>query len=251
MVAAVFAIAAAIGVWAAERYWGLWGLLRGVLASALWHRSARTRVSFSALLKVHAGDRYVLARTPLRPEAFGPFGGVYHVEVAAAETLDACEFNPTSSAPNERDLRGFVPGGRLLQLVRWFQTGRDRESADQCLLRELREELRETGADRLVGLIDALRFRFVRTVAEPPSRVPGRSYRQFRYFHVYELDPEYAQSENFVAAALEEAASNVNLLAVTSANITAGRVGTAVIAHHAEYLFRRRASRPDLPQPIR
>lgn len=249
LVAAVLAVVFAALAWALEHYWGLLGLVRSLLPTSLWRRRSRIRVSMAAILRVNVGDDYVLSRLAARPDAFGPFGGVYHSFESADDVLDRFEFRAVSTQPNPRDLRGFVPRHRLAEVVHWFQSGRDRETAEECLVRELREELVETHADALLPAVEHLRFRHIRTVYEPPRKVPGRDYEQFRCFHVYELDHASAPSRAFVQALMTEAATNPDLLIATSAEIVVGRTSRSLVAHHAEYLFSSSASRPDLPQP--
>jgi hypothetical protein len=243
-----FAILTGAVIWALEHYWGVWRLLHGILRVSLWRRSAPMRVSFSAILRLSSGDRYVLARMGAHPWAFGPFGGVYHAHDAASSVLHACEFQTMSTAGNPADLRGLLPRRHFLTLLRWFFRGRDRESGDQCLRRELREELREVHEESLIQWIDRLHFRLIRAAIEHPRRVPGPEFIQFRCFHVYELDQSDRHSTEFVEALLERAHDNPNLLIATSSEIIIGRCRENLIGHHCEYLFRRRASRPDLPQ---
>src|SRR5262245_52406252 len=118
-----------------------------------WHcslinRKTEMRVAFSAFLKISDGQRYVLVRNLHRPETFSPFGGVLKHNSAAVQELDECQFKPDAvgnASDAKNDLRGFLPRARLRRIVRWYDGVRDRESAGECLMRELREELNEIG----------------------------------------------------------------------------------------------------------
>jgi len=221
-IALVLAVVCALVVAVIEKFRGLEGLTFAILSCWLLQRRSRIRVSISAILKLNSGDRYLLARTTWRPEAFGPLGGVFHFHEAAERDLNALDFSPVSTPANKRDLRGFIVGARLPGLIRWFKSGRDRETAEKCLLRELREELHEAGAPELIGRLDALRFRPVRNIYELPRQVPGQDYLQFRIFEIFELDSTFTQASTFVVDALAAAHSNKDLLVATSGEIKKG-----------------------------
>ena len=241
--AALFAFA----FWALDHYWGVWRLLKSILRVSLWGRSTRMRVSFSAILRISQGDQFLLAAMKAHRWAFGPFGGVYHFYEGASELLHECEFTPKSNASNPRDLRGFLPRRHFARLLRWFFSERDRESAEKCLQRELREELHEVGEDSFVRSVDTLHFRFVRSVIEPPRKVSGQDHLQFRCFHVYEVDTSFENSAAFATALLDRARNHPKMRVATTSEIVTGRLGNDLIGHHAEYLFNRKASRQVLP----
>ena len=63
------------------------------------------RISFSCLLRISEGGRYLLVRNLHRPELFGPFGGVFKHYDRAKEELDRFEF------------KDFCHGGTLANFI--------------------------------------------------------------------------------------------------------------------------------------
>lgn len=228
-------------------------------AANLWSRrivspNQKVRVSVSALLRICDSDRYVLIRNVHRPELFGPIGGVYKYKERSRPFLDRIDFQPQVFAPRDRtdsDLRGFIPCRSLSAFAKWFASGADRETADACLRREIREELSEANVSReeLQVLLTAIgdSFELVRTVIEGPERIPDREYLQYRILHVFDLDDSRKRAsvaDRFSALSR----TNENITIVSAQEIRRGRqAGGKVIGHHAGYLIASIRLRPELP----
>lgn len=160
------------------------------------------------------------------------------------------EHQAANRASALNDLRGFIPASSVGKFLRWLDTGVDREPAIECLRRELREELGETGHPDLIKHVAALEFRRVRAVHEGPQHVPGKEYRQIRYVEVYEL-----MTTNTAALKLTErlavagrSATNPNVLLADGDEITNGRHDDKILGAQSCYLVRDKKLRQDLPR---
>ncbi|MEU0532599.1 hypothetical protein [Amycolatopsis tolypomycina] len=214
------------------------------------------RISFSVLLRLADDDRFVLFDAPKRPGAFGPPGGVIKFFPPAARILDALGFQPErTGSPHHKlraDLRGTLPAGALRRFRTWFATGAYRETADECLRRELHEELAEVGVHHLDRIVPELEFTNVRTVQEGPQSVPGKHYRQLRGFDVRELamtnHAARRLSRELIEVAEDEAYPGVLLAGFD--DIAHGRLDRALIAPQSAFLAGPSRLAPDLP-PLR
>ena len=199
------------------------------------------RVSFSALLRISQGGRYLLVQNLHRPELYGPFGGVFKYYDAARKDLDAIEFKPQDFGPANdmaNDLRGFIPRKYLGKLCKWYFGATERETAAECVSRELGEELTEIGLPNRLRVPPTISLRRVRLVEEGPERVPGQKYTQFRVFEVYEPADAKAAANRFFSRLYEAAQDNEHLVTVSAEEIEAGRAsGNQLIGHHTAYLI--------------
>ncbi len=219
-------------------------------------RPDRVRISFSVLLRLADDDRFVLFDAPKRPGAYGPPGGVVKFLPPAARILDCLGFQPERTGSPQRklkaDLRGTLPAGALRRFRSWFASGAYRETADECLRRELREELAEVGVHGLDEIIPELQFTPVRTVLEGPHPVPVKDHRQLRGFEVYEpaMTNSAARrlSRELTEAAEDDAYPGVLLAGLD--DIAHGRLGRALIAPQSAFLLGSARLTPDLP-PLR
>jgi len=211
--------------------------------------NAEIRVSFSALLRIPDGGRYVLVRNLHRPEIFGPFGGVYKFHDGCRPFLDSLLFRPQDVGPvhdMRNDLRGFLPRKNLGKILKWFREHSERESASDCLSRELNEEVREIRLNTSLTPPAIIQVRQVRTVEEGPEKVPGHSYMQFRIFEVYDVISNSVECINFLKKLIEMSETSSDLLLADSAAVVAGRCRDGrVVGHHAVYLVKRKRIRPD------
>jgi SMODS-associated NUDIX domain len=221
------------------------------LKCKLINPSEEMRVAFSAMLRITDGSGYLLVRNLHRPETFGPFGGVYKYFEDAIPQLDNITFNPQIFGPSDdmkQDLRGFLPRKNLPKLLRWYRSGNNRENYNDCLCRELKEELKEVALLKSVKPPNILHFRLVRSVLEGPERVPGQTYTQFRIFEIYDLFPTTSHIKRFIKRLLKEASEHPDLLTVTAQEIRTGRARDGgVIGHHCGYLISHKRLRPDTP----
>jgi hypothetical protein len=213
---------------------------------------ATVRVSMSVLLRVRHDERVVLFHSPARPGSFGPPGGAVKYFAPADAILEELEFQrertPPRSGVDQNDLRGFVPARQLQRFLRWFASGAYRESALECLVREIREELHEVGLGRLDAALDTLRCRPVREVTEGPRRVPGEGYKQYRRFQVHDLVVADAAALHLVRelVAAGESEQTPLVLATSEEQIVRGRQGNALIAPHTALLIRSERIFPDI-----
>jgi hypothetical protein len=220
---------------------------------AWWHWSGTLRVSFAAMLKIKADDRYVLLHTPSRPGTFSPPGGVFKFFPPAERLLEEMGFREDRIdlfAEDMRfDLRGFIPAAATRDFCRWFAGGAYREDATECLRRELGEELAESGLESLVPFARQLSFTPVRTVSAGPYPVPGRPYRQLRGLVVCELVMSDAAAQRLSTELVHAGADDAvpSVICATAADISYGRAGVAMIAAHAAYLVGTKRIHQDIP----
>jgi SMODS-associated NUDIX domain len=132
-------------------------------------RRSRVRISASYLYRIRADDKYLLVKG-VRFDQYQPVGGVYKAHPSSSgerkgmSVLDDNLLVP--DAVSEGDLRVRVPGKNLLSFVRWFESGRGRETDGW---REFHEELIAT------GILDKDVFRLIKY-----DRIQ-RLYRPMRY----------------------------------------------------------------------
>ncbi|MBB5851099.1 hypothetical protein ACFQ05_37385 [Amycolatopsis umgeniensis] len=211
------------------------------------------RVSFSALLRVTDDDRYVLFDSPARPSSYGPPGGVLKIHPPAVRILESWGFQPDRTVEGANrmkgDLRGILPADSLRAFQEWFDTAAYRESATECLRRELREEMSEVGLGSPGSSIGSLTFDPIRTVREGPSEVPGKPYLQLRNFEVYELAMRTPAAirlrRDLVEAGHDEERPGV--ICAGFADIAHGRLGRALIAPQSAFLAGSTRLTADLP----
>jgi len=210
----------------------------------------RVRVSVAVLLRVHEEDHYVLFASANRPGAYGPPGGVVKYQEPARHFLERIGFEPEGRSREvmRHDLRGFLGALRVLGFARWLYKEVDREPAADCLRRELVEELGEVGHDELVPLAREVGFRSVRRVIDGPLKVPGETYRQIRFFEVYDLvldKPEAARLREALLALAGDADAGT-VIGASRAEIARGRAREFVVLPQSAFLAGERRYREDL-----
>ncbi|MEE1817852.1 hypothetical protein PUR59_22875 [Streptomyces sp. SP18ES09] len=211
---------------------------------------ARTRVSVAVLLRVHDEDHYVLFASGNRPGAFGPPGGVVKYQEGARRTLERLGFEPESRNREvmRHDLRGFLGALRVLGFARWLSKEVDRETATDCLRRELVEELGEVGHEELVPLAREVVFRSARRVIDGPLKVPGETYKQIRFFDVYDVVTDTPEASRLRDALLELAgdADEGRVIGVNRVEIARGRAQSHVVLPQSAFLAGDKRYREDL-----
>lgn len=211
------------------------------------------RVSIAALLRVQFNDAYILFATPHRPGSYGPPGGVIKFHSGARAQLDEVDFREevltSRTVAMDRDLRGFIPTGKIPKFLRWIEKNVDRESSVECLRRELREELTEIGHPELSDLVEGLEFTPIRTLIEKPEWLRGASQWQLRRFEVYDLSSTTMPGRTLRDALLTLAQdpSESLVLKTTSREIMDGRQQNALIGPQSAFLFGKHRYRQDLP----
>jgi 8-oxo-dGTP pyrophosphatase MutT (NUDIX family) len=232
----------------------LWGHRHhlAILRATLYPRG-QVRVSFAALLRVKDDDRYVLVGSASRPGFYGPPGGVFKYRGTAEAALDEVGFveeRPESQRHHMRaDLRGYVPAGSLRGFVDWFTRGDDRETATECLRRELDEELGSELDATLRACIESLTFVPVRSVMEGPRRSRPRSIRQLRRLEIYDIAVVDEAAARFRRRLIElgDDPSMPSLVCASNGEITTGWSRGSPVNSHAAYLLGRKKVLPDLP----
>jgi CBASS immunity effector Cap15-like protein len=145
------------------------------------------------------------------------------------------------------DLRGFLPRKCLGRLLKWFDKHIDRESAGECLARELREELREINLPN-ASPPSNLQVKLVRRVEEGPEKVPGRAYTQFRIFEVYDVSGYNAEYVTLMNYLKQLSKTSRDLILADSSDIVHGRCEDGrVIGNHVLYLLGKKRTRPEPP----
>ena len=221
-----------------------------------WHsRSAppHVRVSFAAILRIRGDNGIVLFEARSRPGAFTPPGGVFKYFGPATDLLDRLGFLADRWTEREsdmrNDLRGVLPARSVPEFLRWFESGAYRETAQECLQRELAEELTEVGFPGLAADVPNTGFNQLRTEVEGPSPVPGKPYRQLRRFEFHDLVCVNHRSiwlrDRILGLATDPQVRTV--LAATTEDITHGRAGKVLIAPHTSYLTGGTRTRSDIP----
>jgi hypothetical protein len=214
----------------------------------LHHRNHQMRVSFSALLRLKdpATDSYVFVHNLHRPQTFGPFGGVYKRAPGSEKALAELEFESEDLGPGDEmhnDLRGYLPRKHLLSLIHWFEKGKGRETPEQCLRRELREELKEIGSR--IKVPDPLYLHFVHSVIEGPIKLRNKNnMAQVRIFEVYEL----ADAKRFQGSLVRLAQNSDKLTLANAEQIRHGRSrDNKILGQHCCYLVQRKSTYSDGP----
>jgi hypothetical protein len=127
------------------------------------------RISASYLFRIHVDNTYLLVKGSRFPQ-YQPVGGVYKFHTSSSGfRSDINVLNDKLLVPDrvsEGDLRVRVPGKHLVAFVRWYESGRGRET--DCW-REFYEEL------IVPGILPAYAFRLVK------YDFRGRRYNPMRY----------------------------------------------------------------------
>ncbi|MFC4494090.1 hypothetical protein ACFPA8_08085 [Streptomyces ovatisporus] len=121
-----------------------WGSLR-ILWYSLRYRNRSIRVSTAYLFKIYLDGKYLLIRGSRYRNHFQPVGGVHKVSPQGSAVLSEMGVTDDDLIPLDAvsygDLRVHVPGKRLGQFFRWFESRSGREDSPW---REFQEELLAT-----------------------------------------------------------------------------------------------------------
>lgn len=103
------------------------------------------RISASYLFRIKIDGTYMLVRGVRWPH-YQPVGGVYKISAGAKQMMDEIGALDDDLVPIDpvslHDLRIRIPARKLIPFVRWFETGRSRETSPW---REFYEELLKPG----------------------------------------------------------------------------------------------------------
>ena len=218
--------------------------------AGLLMRQSKLRVSFSELLRCNDGDEFLVIRSVKRPERFGPIGGVIRANKKgriALETTHGFEFE-CKDGSEKYDLRGYINGKDFLGVLRWFYSQDGREQ--HALTREIVEEVEETGIKDLANNLAPIDLRLTRIVYEGPVAVKGTNYRQYRLFHIYDIEDDDASSAKFKKNLLKATSKHPSFLRVTPEEILKGRSREGLLlGDHCGYLLSDRPGGGGPPPP--
>ena len=119
------------------------------------------RVSMSYLFRIKIENKYLLIKGK-NIEQYQPVGGVYKYYASFSDMLNKYEIRPESgnSFYEENDLRVYVKGKYLSNLIIWFNSRLNRE---YNVYRELLEEFKENGIELTNDLLD-IQIELIRNV---------------------------------------------------------------------------------------
>ena len=219
--------------------------------AAAMHHQQTVRVSVAVLLQIVDEDGMVLLiRNAKRPSLYAPIGGVIRTLEQQPAALKAISFLPESvgegKAPGEsRDLRGIIKGKHLAQFVDWFARGGDRETYRQAMVRELVEEIRESGGECSSAEFAEVDFHTVRTCVELPfwPNPNEKTYLQFRWLEI--VEPHSPRCRETVLRILSRSRG---ILKASPKEVRDGMAsGGEAIAPSADYLVGPRRMRQEPP----
>ena len=215
-----------------------------ILKSLLFFNK-KVRVSVSAILYLEQENKYVLIKNHHRPSFYAPIGGVYkHFE---PKILDEIEWNSdyttleNKESDMKKDLRGVIYGKRLPDFIDWFSKREGREN-EQCIYRELREELLEGKVGKILREQSSkIEFEIFRSIPEGPRSISDRDYdAQFRFFDIYKIVNSNEDTNQVLQEIVDRASrGDNNLILVSKEDILSGKIpcGEKLIAGHAKYYF--------------
>ncbi|WP_108249947.1 HU-CCDC81 and SPOR domain-containing protein [Planctomonas deserti] len=153
---------------------------------------SRVRISASYLYRIHIDGDYLLVKGH-RFDHYQPAGGVYKAHPSSYGTLNEMRvLNDDLLVPDEvseHDLRVRVPGKHLFAFIRWFESGRGRETDGW---REFYEELIATGilSHETFGFI---KYDRITRLYHPMRYSPWASSQELLIADIFELIPTPAQ----------------------------------------------------------
>ncbi len=222
------------------------GSIKPILKSFFYYNK-RIRISAAALLELEVDGKFVLIKNHHRQEYYAPIGGVYKFISDTPRLLKDLQWTSDYTTHQNKvmdmrnDVRGVIPGKYLPIFIEWFISRKDREG-DQCLLREIKEEMQEGKFEQLwLDKSSDIKFKLEKTILEGPNKVEESDYHaQFRYFEIYSLDYSDSQTVGFVDELHTRARNNQNnLVSATKEEIYNRRVNNdqLLIADHTKYYF--------------
>ena len=157
------------------------------------HRSEYVRFSISALVRIQVGSEYLLVRGHRFADRYQPVGGVLKRlpdsagDIAALKPLPDNMF--TEDDENRDDLRLRIHGKHLRRFLKWYASGRGRETGPW---REFHEELVAPG---ILGHRDFPHALFQHVGQHSPGIQPGEHGQglECRIAEIYSLHPSREQ----------------------------------------------------------
>lgn len=214
--------------------------LRLLIKSQILLRKKKVRISFAALLVLERGGRYLLIRKNIRrPEQFGLVGGAYKFYDTAKSDLDEMGFKPEPlfDESMKNDLRGFVEGKNLLNLVKWFNTEKDRETSE-CIIRILIEEMKAININIPNLNTNPISLRLIKKIQESPFKIEVKGHYQFRILKFYEISDSYNYKKEIIDFLFAQTDFNSNIILVSENEIMNGRtMNKSLISAPTIFLF--------------
>ncbi|MER7181739.1 hypothetical protein ABT404_20030 [Streptomyces hyaluromycini] len=215
-----------------------WEQLRHIWYS-LRYRNRSIRVSTSYLFRVVIDGKYLLIRGTRYPNQFQPVGGVHKVSPQGSAALSAIGVVGDDLIPvdpsSDGDIRVRVPGRKLVQFFRWFDS---REGREDSPWREFQEELLAS------GILPAEKFphimhNYLRRDVDKIRYSPWADSLEILVADIYELVPNPEQQRVFRRLAQS---GHPNLVWVTPSEIqrrgaTPGQPQSFEVAEHAQRLL--------------
>ncbi|MFF5639003.1 hypothetical protein [Streptomyces sp. NPDC012825] len=215
-----------------------WGNIRHLWYS-LRYRKRSIRVSTSYLFKICLDGKYLLIRGSRYRTQFQPVGGVHKVSPQGNATLSAMGVTDDDLIPLDAvsygDLRVRVPGKKIFQFFKWFDSRQGREDSPW---REFQEELLST------GILPQEKFphimhNYLKREVDPIRYSEWAESLEILVADVYELVPNQEQEEAFRQLATAE---HPDIAWVTSQQIrrrgaVAGQPQTIEISSHSQRIL--------------
>lgn len=215
-----------------------WEQLRHIWYS-LRYRTKSIRVSTSYLFRVVIDGKYLLIRGSRFPNQFQPVGGVHKVSPQGSAALSAMGVVGDDLIPvdpsSDGDIRVRVPGKRIVQFFRWFDS---REGREDSPWREFQEELLASGI-LPVSKFPHIMHNYVRRDVDKIRYSPWADSLEILVADIYELVPTPDQEGALRHIAQ---AGHQDLVWVTPSQIqrrgaTPGQPHSIEVAEHAKRLL--------------
>lgn len=215
-----------------------WEQIRHIWYS-LRYRNRKIRVSTSYLFRIVIDGKYLLIRGSRFPNQFQPVGGVYKVSTQGSAALSGMEVVGDDLIPvdpgSDGDIRVRVPGRRIVQFFRWFDS---REGREDSPWREFQEELIASGI-LPAGRFPHIMHNYVRRDVDKIRYSPWADAQEILVADIYELVPTPDQQDALRQVAQ---AGHQDLVWVTPSQIerrgaTPGQPHSIEVAEHAKRLL--------------
>lgn len=177
---------------------GRWKLVAQCRWHALWGRTIRFSMSYQYRIKVN--DKYLLVKNS-NWDFYQHVGGKYKRLPVTQKILTDLEASDdlrlSTSGLMKDDLAIFVPAGRAIEFLDWFDTNREREVSHW---REFYEELIDGKASVLSQKnFPYVNYNFACSVRTPLKKAEGWDCLEILQYDVLDLIPTPAQQHEFEA----------------------------------------------------
>lgn len=159
------------------------------------HRNEDYRISYAYLFRIKLENKYLLIKGN-RIDQYQPIGGVYKYFDSFSNLKNELQVvdEKDKSFYESNDLRIFLKGKNVVKLLKWIETGRNRECNH---LREFYEELIEPGYIDSNALKD-LKFEFIKRVNSGVHYSQHFKCKEILIFDVIEVLGIDSENERFL-----------------------------------------------------